>query len=764
MFRTLSLRAKILALPVVAALGFLVTLATTVALGRSSQAQLERIELQASPALEASRRLQTKLDVYHRSLRDAVGASDTSAVVAADSITASFLALTDTLARNPSVDSTAIRAIGADFKIYATAARSSSYGMITQTMEDLMGGMTGVKTKYAALAKVLQEHTATKEAAISAAFTQARRLQDTSSWVTTVVLVVALFALGLLAVGTLRSIIGAMQTLSTAATEIARGRIAQQIDITSNDEIGTLAGAFREMLEYIGGVARAADRLAAGDLTSKVTVRSEHDVLSKSINQATDTLQGIVGEINTVIDAAKHGDLAKRGNPELFRGAYAQMISGTNEMLDSVVEPISEAKQVLERVAARDLSARVTGEYVGEHAAIKDSLNTALENIAEVFASLTTAISQVNSAAQEIGEGSQELASGAADQAGAIDQVSHRIKVVDDRTKANVADANEARAAMERANVDTEQGVERMTALAEAVAEIKRSADSTAKIVKTIDEIAFQTNLLALNAAVEAARAGDAGKGFAVVADEVRSLAIRASEASRNTATLIEESVQKAETGVKLNESVTRRLHEIRSGVQRAAAIMNNIAEGAAEQEKELAEVTSSMDQIAGLTQRTAANAEESASAAAELSAQAGEMQELASQFDVGARDMHRDMHRESGHTVTSASRRQAALNKSPAFSSPRPPAPRPSAPRVAPKASAKAAVPAAPKAGAAKSATPKSNAPARPVAKGLVKSRASSASSNGTHAQDDVFPMSAAAIIPFGDEDGSSDDILGTF
>ena len=128
MFRTLSLRAKILALPVVAALGFLVTLGTTVVLGRSSQAQLERIEMQASPALEASRRLQSKLDVYQRALRDAVGASDTSAVVAADSIAASFLALTDALAKNPSVDSTAIRAMGAEFKTYAAAARSSASG------------------------------------------------------------------------------------------------------------------------------------------------------------------------------------------------------------------------------------------------------------------------------------------------------------------------------------------------------------------------------------------------------------------------------------------------------------------------------------------------------------------------------------------------------------------------------------------------------------------------------------------------------------
>ena len=729
MFRTLTLRAKILALPVVAALGFLITLATTIVLGRRAQSELTTIRNDYSPALEQSRQQLALLELYHRTVRDAVAASDTAAITAADSIVRKFALINDSLSHNATADSAAVLKVHQQFKEYAAAMKASSFGMITGSMEDMVGGTTSAKTKYAELTKQLNTELQARNEQINTAFDTATGLQSTSFYSTSAILVVALGALVVLAWGTLTSIIGAMRTLSDTGRDIARGKIDLAVDINSKDEIGELGEAFRGMLSYIGGVAHAADRLATGDLSAKVEVRSEHDVLSRSINGATDTLQGVVSEINVVIDAAKHGDLSKRGNPDRFRGAYAELVSGTNSTLDAVIEPIAEAKQVLARVAAKDLSARVKGNYVGEHAAIKESLNAALENITEVFASLSQAISQVNSAAREIGDGSQELASGAADQAGAIDQVSNRIAVVDERTKANAADANEARTAMVKVTETTEQGVERMTALADAVTEIKRSADATAKIVKTIDEIAFQTNLLALNAAVEAARAGDAGRGFAVVAEEVRALALRSAEASRNTATLIEESVQKAETGVQLNESVTRRLEEIRTGVQRAATIMNNIAEGAVEQEKELAEVTVAMSQISGLTQRTAANAEESASAAAELSAQSAEMQDLASQFELGQTRVESV----SAPLVapTSASTRRAAA----------------SAPQVPPSASRGVSK-------ARSAAAPRSKA----------KNARATASANGANngETDDVFPVNAAALIPF-DED-SSDDILGSF
>ncbi len=717
MLSSLTLRSKIAALPVVATIGFAATLATTVILGRRAQSEMTRIEKQAVPALDASRRLEARLDSYQRALRDAVAASDTLSVFAADTLTTSFAALADSMSLNPAIDAAALKVIKTDFTAYVAIARAGSVKVISGSMDDLMGTMQGMRKGYADLSKKLAEQTKAQQAGIATAFATAGGVQNTMLQVTAGVLLMSLILLGVIATATIRSVIGAVQSLSTAATEIARGRIGQQIEVTSRDEIGALGTAFRGMVEYIGAISKAADRLASGDLSATVEVRSEHDALSQSINRATETLRAIVGEANGVIDAAKHGDLAKRGNAAQFQGAYFELINGTNAMLDAVVEPIAEAKDVLQRVANRDLSARVVGNYRGEHAAIKESLNTALENIAQVFASLTVAIEQVNAAAGEIGDGSQELASGASDQAGAVDQVTNRIRVVDERTKGNVVSAREARAAMERATTSTEQGVERMVALADAVAEIKRSADATAKIVKTIDEIAFQTNLLALNAAVEAARAGDAGKGFAVVADEVRSLAIRASEASRNTATLIEESVAKAETGVTLNESVKRRLEDIRAGVQGAAAIMNDIAEGAVTQEQELAQVTDSMAQIGQLTQRTAANAQESASAAAELSAQAREMHDLAVQF-----------------TVSSDPTARASFEEPP---------PR----RAEPVSRVSVGAGRPPRTPAKRSTKPARKAAATPA----VSSTGSSTSK-------------ASALIPFDDDDMTGDDVLNSF
>jgi methyl-accepting chemotaxis protein len=161
-----------------------------------------------------------------------------------------------------------------------------------------------------------------------------------------------------------------------------------------------------------------------------------------------------------------------------------------------------------------------------------------------------------------------------------------------------------------------------MNRLSGTIDVIKRSSDSTSKIVKTIDEIAFQTNLLALNAAVEAARAGDAGKGFAVVAEEVRNLAQRASEAARNTAALIEGSVKNADQGVHVSSETAKALREVTASAKKVSDLISEIAAASKEQSQGIEQVATAVAQMNQVTQSTAASAEESASASEGLKAQ----------------------------------------------------------------------------------------------------------------------------------------------
>jgi methyl-accepting chemotaxis protein len=164
--------------------------------------------------------------------------------------------------------------------------------------------------------------------------------------------------------------------------------------------------------------------------------------------------------------------------------------------------------------------------------------------------------------------------------------------------------------------------------MVEAVNEIKKGGDEISRIMRTIDEIAFQTNLLALNAAVEAARAGEAGAGFSVVADEVRSLAQRAGDAAKETATIVEESARRSDTGVSICERVNGSLSSILGEIESLSQTVDHVANASREENNAVQEISQAVNNIDRVTQENTARSEESASASTELNQQAMNLRE----------------------------------------------------------------------------------------------------------------------------------------
>ncbi|XVJ69424.1 MAG: HAMP domain-containing protein [Rhizobacter sp.] len=388
-----------------------------------------------------------------------------------------------------------------------------------------------------------------------------------------------------------------------------------------------------------------------GDLSSKVEVAGRDEIaqLLSAMRNMQSAIAKVASDISGLVDAAVDGRLDARADAAQHQGEYRKIVHGVNDTLDAILGPIKEVQGVMQGMQEGDLTQTVQGDYRGAFADLKNAVNSTVSRLAQTMSDVNAAAEQLNSAAAQVSTTSQSLSQSASEQAASVEQTSASLQQMAASVKQNSENANVTDGMANKASKEAGEG-------GQAVSQTVDAMKSIASKISIIDDIAYQTNLLALNAAIEAARAGEHGKGFAVVAAEVRKLAERSQVAAQEIGTLAGSSVQLAEKAGKL-------LTDMVPSISKTSELVQEIAAASGEQSDGVSQINSAIGHLNTSTQQNASASEELSATAEEMSAQAAQLQELMSFFQVEAGG-HRAAPARASKTMAAPKRTAASRSK----------------------------------------------------------------------------------------------------
>ncbi|PPU11804.1 methyl-accepting chemotaxis protein [Xanthomonas arboricola] len=438
-----------------------------------------------------------------------------------------------------------------------------------------------------------------------------------------------------------------LQRVLAAQSEMAQRHDAGQISYRMDAE--TFPGAYATMVRDTNALvgthiavkmklAQIMSRYAIGDLSQDMDrLPGEKAVFSDTMDAVKRNLFAMNSEIKLLAQAAANGDFSVRGDTQRFQHDFLAMVESLNQLMATADGNLGALSSVLRAIAAGDLTTRMHGDFHGVFAQMRDDANATVAQLADIVGRIQQSTDAINDAASEIAAGNQDLSQRTEQQAANLEETASSMEELTSTVRNNAEHARRANQLVVGAAAVASQGGTVVGEVVGTMAGIQAASRKIADIISVIDGIAFQTNILALNAAVEAARAGEQGRGFAVVASEVRTLAQRSAGAAKEIKQLIDDSVSRVEQGNVLVSQAGRTMQDIVDSVHSVTEIMHEISEASQQQSQGIEQVGQTIAQMDQATQQNAALVEEATAAARSMEAQAQQLRDAVSVFQLQA-------------------------------------------------------------------------------------------------------------------------------